>query len=299
MIRIANAPCSWGVLEFDLEGETAGFEQVLNEIRETGYSGSELGDWGFMPTEPPALHDELDRRGLEMVGAFVPVALRDAAAHKAGIAAGVRTAKLMRDAGYPNAMIVLADDNGTVASRTANAGRITPELSLTSDEWRVFAAGAAEFARTVRGETGLRTVFHHHCAGFVETAAEVEKLLASTPADSLGLVLDMGHYRYGGGFPEAAISLFWDRIWHIHFKDCSAEVAARSRAGQWDYFRAVKEGVFCELGQGSVDFPAIVAELKRRRYDGWIVVEQDVLPGMGSPRDCARRNREYIRGFGL
>ena len=52
MIKIANAPCSWGILEFDLEGESAGFEQVLDEMKETGYAGTELGDWGFMPSEP-------------------------------------------------------------------------------------------------------------------------------------------------------------------------------------------------------------------------------------------------------
>ena len=63
-IRIANAPCSWGVLEFDLEGEAAGYAQVLDEIAETGYAGTELGDWGFMPTDPAALRAELARRGL-------------------------------------------------------------------------------------------------------------------------------------------------------------------------------------------------------------------------------------------
>ncbi len=295
VIRIANAPCSWGVLEFGLEGETAGYERVLDEMQETGYAGTELGDWGFMPTDPALLRDVLAARELQLVGAFVPVALGDASAHKEGIAQGVRTARLMAEAGFPDALVVLADQNGSVPSRTNHAGRVTPDLSLSADEWRVFADGAAGFARAVRDETGVRTAFHHHCGGYVETAAEIEKLLASTPEDSFGLVLDMGHYRYGGGYPEAAIRLFWDRIWHIHFKDCSAEVAARSRAERWDYLRAVREGVFCELGRGSVDFSMIAQELKNREYDGWIVVEQDVLPGMGSPSECARRNREFVR----
>ena len=77
MIKIANAPCSWGVLEFELDGKAAGFEQVLDEIRETGYQGTELGDWGFMPTVPSDLRKELDKRSLSMVGAFVPVFLKD------------------------------------------------------------------------------------------------------------------------------------------------------------------------------------------------------------------------------
>src|SRR5688500_20163777 len=110
MIKIANAPCSWGVLEFDLEGEVAGYAQVLDEIRATGYEGTELGDWGFMPTDPAALGRELSDRRLALVGAFVPVAFADASAHAAGEAIAVRTATLMRGAGAVDAVIVLSED---------------------------------------------------------------------------------------------------------------------------------------------------------------------------------------------
>ena len=85
MIKIANAPCSWGALEFDLEGEAPGYVQVLDEIAETGYAGTELGDWGFMPTDPEKLSLEIHRRNLELLGAFVPVFLKDPASHQAGV----------------------------------------------------------------------------------------------------------------------------------------------------------------------------------------------------------------------
>ena len=120
-----------------------------------------------------------------------------------------------------------------------------------------------------------------------------------TDPEIVGLCLDTGHYTYGGGDPLEALRRYRDRIWHVHFKDCHPDVAARARAEGWDYFQAVRHGVFCELGQGMVDFPAIVDELKSGGYDGWIVVEQDVLPEMGSPLASARRNREYLRSLGL
>ncbi len=85
----------------------------------------------------------------------------------------------------------------------------------------------------------------------------------------------------------------------MHFKDFNPEIAARSRTQEWDYFESVLQGVFCELGQGEVDFPAILAELKKNGYEEWIVVEQDVLPGMGTPRESAQRNRDYLRSIGL
>ena len=95
-MRIANAPCSWGVLEFEeTAGQSPAFATVLDEIAATGYAGTELGAWGFMPTEAQALRAELDRRHLAMLGAFVPVKLADERAHEAGIDAAVRTARLL------------------------------------------------------------------------------------------------------------------------------------------------------------------------------------------------------------
>lgn len=299
MIKIANAPCSWGVLEFDLENKAAGFEQVLDEIRETGYQGTELGDWGFMPTDPPELYKELNNRNLSMVGAFVPVFLKDPARHSAGAETAVKTAKLMAEAGYPDAFIVLADENGSIKERTQNAGRVTPAMGLSKDEWKVFGQGANLVAQEVKNKTGLRTVFHHHCAGYVETPDEIDSLLGSTDPSLVGLVLDMGHYMFGGGDPLQALKKHSNRIWHIHFKDCHPDIAAKSREEGWDYFKSVGNGVFCELGKGSVDFPSIVRQLGITNYSGWIVVEQDVLPGMGNPKVCAKRNRDYIKSLGL
>lgn len=299
MIRIANAPCSWGVLEFDLEGQAAGYARVLDEMQETGYAGTELGDWGFMPTDPVKLSAELQRRGLTMLGAFVPVALKNPAAHAAGIENAVRTARLLAGVQGTLPFIVLADDNGTVAERAQNAGRIRANQGLSDSEWQIFAAGAQQVAEAVKRETGLRTVFHHHCGGYVETPQEVARLMSLTDPAVLGLVFDSGHYRFGGGDPLAGLQQYGKRVWHFHFKDCHPAVRAESAVKGWDYFESVRNGVFCELGQGDVDFPALIAELERQGYNGWGVVEQDVLPGMGSPKESARRNREYLRSIGL
>jgi inosose dehydratase len=299
MIKIANAPCSWGALEFELEGTAPDYVQVLNEIKETGYEGTELGDWGFMPTDPQKLHAELKKRDLSMLGAFIPVLLRDSSKHGDGIAVAMKTAKLMLDAGYPESFIVLADNNGTISERTKNAGRVTSEMGLSRDEWKVFCSGANELAKRVKEETGLRTVFHHHCAGYVETPKEIQTLMENTNPELLGLVLDMGHYKFGGGEPLEALRKYANRIWHIHFKDCDDTIAAQSRSMKWDYFESVRQGVFCELGKGSVAFSAIADELKKMNYHGWIVVEQDVLPGMGKPKVCARHNRDFIKSLGI
>lgn len=299
MIRVANAPCSWGVLEFDLEGEKLNYSQYLDELKNAGYSGTELGDWDFLPSVPEKLKLELQNRQLEMVGAFVPVGLAGPDNLKAGIELALKTAGLLYKADYGDTFIVLADDNGSVPARTKNAGRITPNMGLDEEIWGMFAEGVEQIAKAVKQKYNMRTVFHHHCGGYVETPEEINKLMSLTDPQLVGLCLDMGHYRFGGGDPVVALQTYNSRVWHVHFKDCSPDVAAQSRQKHWDYFESVGQGVFCELGKGDVDFKAIVAELKRTNYEGWITVEQDVLPGMGSPKKCAQRNRDFIKGLGI
>jgi inosose dehydratase len=301
-LKVGNAPCSWGLLENQDKSKQIPFDRMLDELKETGYTATELGDWGYMPTDPPALHEELAKRELTMLGAFVPVAMKFSAAHDEGAARAVQTAKLLSAvAGYPAPYLVLADDNGTDPIRTQMAGRIPAGAGLTRDEWRVFAAGANKVARAVFDATGLRTVFHHHSAGYVETPDEIATLLELTDPDKLGLVFDSGHYLNGAGVEGvdllAALQRFKERIWYIHLKDIAPSVAHQARKDGWDYFTAMRNGLFCELGQGAVDFPALLRWLAERDYHGYTLVEQDVLPGMGTPKESAARNRAYLRSI--
>jgi inosose dehydratase len=300
---VGNAPCSWGTLEFEgLGGGEVPWDRMMDELAETGYTGLELGDWGYLPTEPEVLRRELSRRGLTMLGAFVPVEFRREGRHPQGQETALRTARLLAAvSGEPAPFLVLADENGSDPARTANAGRVKPEMGLSGQEWRVFARGVEGVAAAVRRETGLRTVFHHHCAGFVETPEEIGRLLSLTSPELVGLVFDTGHFVYAsGGRPaEEGLELYGERVWYLHFKDCHPQVAARARREGWDYFQAVRQGVFCELGKGSVDFAAVARRLEARGYGHYVLVEQDVLPGMGAPKESARRNREYLRTLGI
>jgi inosose dehydratase len=306
VIRVANAPCSWGALEFDATERPAPAPQVLDEMAAAGYAGTELGDWGFLPTEPSALAAAVARRDLALVAAFVPIALTRKDALDEGMARAVRTARLLSEAhrtgpvgqvGEP--LLVLADDNASVPNRTARAGRIRDVDGLAPAEWDRFARRAERVAAAVRDATGLRTVFHHHCAGYVETPEEIDALLSRTDPALLGLCLDTGHLTFAGGDPLTSLSQYGDRIWHVHFKDCEPALAAQSRVEGWDYHTAVRRGIFCELGRGMVPFARVLETLRARDYAGWIVVEQDVLPGLGTPAASATRNRAYLRRLGI
>jgi inosose dehydratase len=302
-LLVGNAPCSWGTLEHQDKSKQIPFDRMLDELVETGYTGTELGDWDYMPTDPAALKAELAKRnGLVMLGAFVPVALKNPASHAEGAAMAVKTARLIAAVATTQApYLVLSDDNGTDPVRTKLAGRVPASAGLSKDEWKTFAGGADRIAHEVFDATGLRTVFHHHCAGYVETPDEIATLLELTNPDRLGLVFDTGHYIHGTGKEEidlvAALNRYKDRIWYIHLKDIEPAIARRSREEEWDYFAGMMHGVYCELGKGCVDFPALLRWLAARDYKGYALVEQDILPGMGTPKESAQRNREYIRSI--
>ena len=300
-IRFGNAPCSWGTIEG--WGQGIGYAQMLDELVAAGYRGTELGDYGYMPTDPVVLGQELSRRGLTMLGAYEGVYLRDPASHAEGEARVLRTARLLQSVAHLGdgwqPYLVLADVHSHDPVRFVNAGRVTSAMSLSSQDWQNFAAGTNRIAQAVLDETGLRTVFHHHCAGYVETPAEIERFLELTRADRVGLVFDTGHFLYGTGSNEGgqvleALQRWASRVWYVHFKDCQPQVASQARREGWNYKQAVEKGVFCELGQGAVDFAAVGQTLQTLGYQGWITVEQDVLPGMGQPHESASRNRQHL-----
>ncbi|MBI1256266.1 MAG: TIM barrel protein [Chloroflexi bacterium] len=296
--RIANAPCSWGVIE-GIEGDRSGYKRVIDEMQATGYVGTELGDWGFMPTDPAQLAQELGSRDLSLLASWVSVWLHDASKHQQSADEAVRTAKLLAEVGGKDSFIVLGNDPYGVPMRSQNAGRITPEMGMDDATWKVFAKGANIIAQRVMDEAGLRTVFHHHIGTWVETPAETARLLDMTNINLIGLCFDTGHWKFAGGDPVEGIKKFQDRIWHVHFKDHEPKVAQQSREQAWDGPTSVGHGVFCELGKGDVDFPAVRDTLKDIGYEGWIVVEQDVLPGMGTPKESAQHNRDYLKSIGL
>jgi inosose dehydratase len=306
MIHIGNAPCSWGTIE-GMGTSPIGYAQMLDELVAAGYTGTELGDWGFMPTDPASLKHELSRRALTMTGAYVPIAFARAETHAEGATRAVKTARLLAAVADPACppFIVLADDAGSVPARLQHAGRIAPEHMLDDAGWKTFAAGVHAAAAAVKAETGLRSVFHPHCAAYVETPAEIDRFLAETDPALVSIVFDTGHYAYGTGLadPSAAIisalNRYAARIAYMHFKDCSPSVAVQARAAGWDFTAAIQHGVFCELGQGCAPYPAVCDWLRSTGYTGFVTVEQDVLPGMGAPRESAARSRAYLKSLGI
>jgi len=288
-IRIATAPVSWGVMEVEGWARQKSYGDVLDEMVRAGFAGTELGPYGFLPTDPAPLKSELERRGLALLGAFVPLPL----ARGEGFDTAMTVARLLADRGAP--FLVLADEMN--AARMAVAGSAAPADGMNDAQWKR-AVDLLSRISAAAHKLGLRPVFHHHAGTYVETPAEVERLLAAT---DLGLCLDTGHFFYGGGDPVSLAHRHADRIGHLHLKDVRSEALEEVRHRKIPYLEAIRRGVFCELGQGAVDLPGVLRELEAAGFDGWGVFEQDVDPTQpgADPFASAARSREYLRSLGL
>ncbi|MCA1591937.1 MAG: TIM barrel protein [Acidobacteria bacterium] len=292
-IKVGNAPVSWGVMEVAGWGEQISFRQVLDEITEAGYAGTELGPYGYFPTEPKLLTSELSARGLQLVGSFVPVPLAHRARHEAGYQEALKVAQLLAQAGAR--IIVLADEMSE--ARMAVSGRVDEARDGMSDrQWD----GAARILSRIAGACsalGLSAVFHHHAGTFVETPKEVARLCENTDPGLLGLCLDTGHYFFGGGYPSDAVRLYGSRIRHLHLKDVQLPVLEAARRDNVGFLEAVRRGVFCELGAGAVDLKQVIQDMTATGYSGWVIVEQDVDTRSADvkPLESARRSRQYLR----
>jgi inosose dehydratase len=297
-IRLGNAPVSWGIYEFEEIEQKYPYKQVLDEIADAGYEGTDLGPWGFLPTDADKLKRQLKKRDLHLLSAYVPVKFADPDALAEAEAIALRTGQLLVALGA--VAIVLADDSGRVPELIQQAGKRAGTSFLSDAQWDVYAAGVNRVARKIYDELGLKVVFHHHCAGYVETAEETRKLMDRADPELVGLCLDTGHWQYAGGDALAAVKEYGERVRYLHLKDCDPEKRQQAIDQDLDYFGATALGVFCELGKGGVDFPRILNAMTAFNYDGWAVVEQDVLTDkLDEPLKSAKRNRKYLKGLEL
>jgi len=287
-IVAANAPVSWGVMEVDGFSQHISPAAFLDELTSAGYTGTELGPYGYLPTDAESLRRELDSRSLTLMSAFVPLRLKDPGADLETVR---QTGKLLAALGAQH--IVLAD--AMWPEREAAAGRV-PECAyhLKLEDWSTVAANIAR-AMELAAPLGLRSVFHHHAGTYIETPDEIAHLLDLTP---IGLCLDTGHFVLGGGDPVDAVRQYGARVEYLHFKDVDAARLADCRKRELGFLDAVRAGVFCPLGKGCVRFPELLTELDKIGYNGWAVVEQDVDLNAGaalSPLESAIASRRFLR----
>ena len=293
--KFASAPDSWGVLDYPGPSWEQSYERMLDEMVAAGYTGTELGPYGFFPTDANVLKAQLGKRHLKLLGSFVPVPLSDAASAKVVIEQIRKVGALLATLGAP--FLVLAD--AQCAERDRISGRVPADgsASWNSQQWKQVVKVVAQAGR-VTAEYGLDLVFHPHVSTYVETPAEVERFFDATSATNIGLCLDTGHSVFGGGDPVAEAEKYRKILRFVHIKDTDDKILAEARRRELNFEEAIEEKVFTIIGQGSIDFPAFFRVLAKNNYSGWMVVEQDVKFGatVVPPAESIAASLQYLRG---
>src|SRR5579884_106938 len=222
----ASAPDSWGVLDYPGPSWNQSYEKMLDEMVEAGYTGTELGPYGFFPTDPAILKPQLEKRNLKLLGSFVPVVLSDVASADVAVAHVRKVGDLLATLNAP--FLVLADAQSQERDRIS--GRVPKDgtTSWTSSEWKNVGKVVAEVARVTK-DFGLDLVFHPHVATYVETPEECERFYDVTAGTGIGLCLDTGHCAYGGGDPVAEAEKYRSVLRFVHIKDVDAQVLTQAR----------------------------------------------------------------------
>ena len=295
MIRIGNAPCSWGV-EFADDPRNPPWRQVLKENAEAGYSGIELGPVGYMPEDPGELAEALDEFGQTLVGGVVFRPFHDPDKWDDVLDGATRTCAALKAHGAEHLVLI----DSISPRRAPTAGRVAEAEQMDASEWAAFRDRIARVARMGAEEYGLTVGMHAHAAGFMDFEPELERLLSEVDESILKICFDTGHHSYAGFDPVAFMDRYMSRISYMHFKDIDPEVKADVVANRTDFYEACAQGIFCTLGNGDVDFSAVRQRLLDEGFEGWCTVEQDCDPeGDTSPLEDATYNLRYLNSIGF
>ncbi|HEX7473535.1 MAG TPA: TIM barrel protein [Candidatus Limnocylindrales bacterium] len=278
-------------------------DAIIEAISDLGYLGTELGPPGFLG-DGPEVRERLGRRRLELIGSFLPMHFSRQDRFDDERAWLTESLAIIREASGLERPFAILSDGFDEPERMAFAGRIEehPEAWLRTRRFQTLMDNLHRAAEICQA-AGFEAVLHHHAGTYIETGAEIRRVLDAMDPALLGLCLDTGHARFGGADPTALVHTYHELIRHVHLKDCSTAVLNAGRERGEDFEVLVQAGAFCELGQGDAGVADCVEALRQHDYNGWIVVEQDrYLLANDTFEDVVaaqRRNREYLATLGI
>lgn len=292
-ISLGNTPESWGIFG-PSNPDQVPWDRCLDEIAEAGYEYVELGQYGYLPTNPQTLRAELDKRGLKLTAATVVTQLEDSEAWQKHEAETVKASQLAASVGAE--FLVMIDTPYSENSPSPFTGK----TRLPPESWHSLVQTTSRLGQLVKERYGLRLTFHPCGDSYVQYEDQIEALLDQTNPDFVSLCLDTGHHSYSQGDPVAFMRRHYDRIPYIHIKSVSSDVLNRSIRDGLTIKDATKTGVFCEPHLGAVDFEAFANVLSEVDYHGIALVEQDLYrPPPEIPIQVAKRARNHFLEAGI
>jgi len=290
---IGTAPDSWGVW-FPEDSQQTTWERFLDEATGAGYTRIELGPYGFLPTDPHQLRDELAKRDLTLTAGTIFEHLHRPDSWDSTWADVSASASLTAAMGAKHLVVIPA------FWRDERTGEVLEEPNLTAEQWPLYAKQIDRLGKAVREEFGLQIQFHPHADTHVDTHANVERFLSETDPDLVSICLDTGHISYCDGDNLKLIQDFPERIGYVHLKQVDPAIRDKVRAEGIGFGEAVRLGAMCEPPNGVPEMaPVLEALAELDHVELFAIVEQDLYPcAPDVPLPIATRTLEYLRGCG-
>ncbi len=296
-LMLGSCPDSWGVWYAD-DPRQPPWERFLDELAEVGYDYVELGPYGYLPTDPERLTDELARRGLQVAGGTMHgySGLHRPEELPAIVAQTRKVAELTAALGGRHLVFVPVP-----GYRDDTTGAYLEPANLTDDGWRALVRSTDELGRIVSEEYGVRLEFHPHADSHVETREQVDRFLADTDPRYVSLCLDTGHLAYRRADSASVIRDHPGRVGYVHIKQMDPVLVAEAAQQDLAFGQAVARGASCEPPAGVPDIPSVVESLTALDRELFVVVEQDMYPlaDFDVPAPIATRTRDYLRSVGI
>ncbi len=289
-VRIGINPISWSNDDLPALGGETPLETALMEGAQIGYQGFELGN--KFPKDPQALAAKLAEYGVACVSGWYSGRLAEGTLDAEIEACAAHMAKLRHNGCK---VIVYGEVAGSIQGQIATPLAKRPRL--TSDaQWQGYAARLNAFGEHLRSAYGITLAYHHHMGAYVEAPADIDRLMAETKREQVGLLFDTGHAFYGGaGDPVALLKKHVARVVHVHCKDVRPQVIAKARNDGWSFLTGVVNGTFTVPGDGAIDFDAVLRTLHGAGYEGWLVVEAEQDPAVAPSYVYAKKGYETLR----
>jgi inosose dehydratase len=264
-------------------------EEVLGQIAEAGYEGAPATAANL--DEVDAVRARFDAAGLKPAPGYMGADFWDASQADAIVERAAGIAEAAKALGLTELYVAanLTPERRAVSGRVSSADALSPE-------------GFDTFASTLNrvGEAtlqhGVRAAFHNHVGSFIETRAEIDELFGRVDRSKVFHGPDIGHLAWAGDDVLAYTRDYIDHIVTLHVKDIDPTVRSQGVAGKWEYMQFARTGIFTELGQGMVDFPALFDILRGAGFSGWVVVETDVTQ-RPTALESASVSRDYLRSL--
>jgi inosose dehydratase len=292
-IRVGSAPDSWGVW-FPEDPQQVPWERFLDEVAEAGYSWIELGPYGYLPTDPARLTDEIAKRELKVSAGTVFTGL-----HRSPSVWDVTWQHVSQVAALTQAMG--ARHLVVIPSfwRDDKTAEILEPPERTGEQWAHLTQGMERLGHEVKEAYGLDIVVHPHADTHLDTEDHVERFLDSTDSERVNLCLDTGHYAYCGGDSVKLIETYGERVGYLHLKQVDPEILADVVRNEVPFGPAVQRGVMCEPPYGVPELEPVLIAAQRLGAELFAIVEQDMYPcEPDKPLPVAVRTRAFLRSCG-